>query len=64
MNALDWIALVLVVIGGINWGLVALWNFDVVALIFGSIPMLAVLIYVLIAIAAIYMFIMALKKHR
>lgn len=35
-NALDWIALVLLIVGGINWGLVGLFDFDLVAALFGE----------------------------
>jgi len=35
-SVLDWIALILLIIGGINWGLVGLFNFDLVTSIFGD----------------------------
>ncbi|NLF33221.1 MAG: DUF378 domain-containing protein, partial [Planctomycetes bacterium] len=40
--------------GGLNWGLVALFDWDLVAAIFGAIPVLASIIYLLVAISAIY----------
>ena len=52
---LDRIALILTVIGGINWGLVGLFRFDLVAFIScGSGTLLARIIYVIVAIAAIW----------
>jgi len=60
-SALDWIALVLVIIGGLNWGLVGLFELDLVQLIFGSIPILAKLIYVLVGLAGLYMLYYATK---
>ncbi|MBI4733282.1 MAG: DUF378 domain-containing protein [Rubrobacteridae bacterium] len=36
LNGLDWTALVLTVIGAINWGLVGFFNFDLVRAIFGT----------------------------
>ncbi len=55
MKVLNAIALALVVIGGINWGLVGLFNFDLVEVIFGSISqVLANLVYILVGIAALY----------
>ena len=36
LNALDWTALVLLIIGGINWGLIG-FGFDLVAAIFGTV---------------------------
>ncbi|MBW2974033.1 DUF378 domain-containing protein [Candidatus Woesearchaeota archaeon] len=61
-NALDWIALVLVIIGGLNWGLVGLFNFDVVAAILGSIPILQKIVYILVGLSALYMIYYLSKK--
>jgi uncharacterized membrane protein YuzA (DUF378 family) len=36
LNGLDWTALILTVIGAINWGLVGFFNFDLVRAIFGT----------------------------
>jgi len=54
MNYLDLITLVLVVIGGLNWGLWGLFEFDLVAAIFGELSFLSRIIYILVALAAIY----------
>lgn len=54
-NTLDWIAWVLVIIGGLNWGLVGAFSFDLVDTIFGSISWLANLIYILVGLSALYM---------
>ena len=63
MNALDWIAAVLLVIGGLNWGLVGAFKLDLVQLILGAIPMLANIVYVLVGLSAIYAIVrLALKK--
>ena len=52
MKTLQRIALILTIIGALNWGLVGLFEFDLVATIFGSSDnMIAKLIYILIAIA-------------
>lgn len=59
LNALDWIALILVIIGGLNWGLVGIFGFDLVAWIFASIYVVARIVYVLVALAAIYLIIIA-----
>ncbi len=55
MNAIGWIALVLVLIGALNWGLVGIFDFDLVEAIFGEMSPLSRLIYILVGIAAIYM---------
>ena len=36
MNTLHWLALILVIIGALNWGLVGLFQFDLVAALFGG----------------------------
>ena len=59
MKQLDRIAVALLVIGGLNWGLVGLANFDLVAAItgagdFGEKNPLGALIYTLVGLAAVY----------
>jgi len=54
-KVVDWIALVLVIVGGLNWGLVGLFSFDLVEAILGSIPVLQKIVYVLVGLAAVYM---------
>ena len=44
-NSVDWIALILVIVGGLNWGLIGLLNFDLVAAIFGMGSLLARVVY-------------------
>lgn len=55
MKALNIITLVLVIIGGINWGLVGLAQFDLVAAIFGGQDAaLARLVYILVGVSALW----------
>ena len=54
LNVLDWLALLLVVIGGLNWGLVGLFNFNLVATIFGDMTMITKIIYIVVGVAALY----------
>ena len=54
LNALDWVALVLVIVGGLNWALVGLFSFDLVAAIFGDMSVLARIVYVLVGLSAVY----------
>lgn len=53
-NILDWVAIILVIVGGLNWGLVGLFNFDLVAYIFGEMSGLSRIVYVLVGISAVY----------
>jgi uncharacterized membrane protein YuzA (DUF378 family) len=52
-STLGAISLVLLIIGGLNWGLVGLADFDVVAAIFGEGSLLSRIVYVLVGLAAI-----------
>jgi len=61
-NVIDWIAFVLVIIGGLNWLLVGLWQYNIVAEWFGSVSWLVTTIYVLVGIAALYMIYYVVKK--
>lgn len=55
MNALDWIALILVLVGGLNWGLVGFFQFDLVAKIFGEMSLVSRIVYDLVGLSAIYL---------
>jgi hypothetical protein len=61
-NSLDWLAMILVIVGGLNWGLVGLFGLDLVELIFGSIMILQRIVYILVGLAAVYMIFFATKK--
>ncbi len=54
MRPIDVVAAVLLVVGGLNWGLVGLLNFDLVATIFGAGSMLARIVYGLVGLSAVY----------
>ena len=54
MKAIEWIPMALLIIGGINWGLVGLLNIDLVALLFGDGTPVSRLIYTLVGISALY----------
>lgn len=53
MRNVYWVALILTVIGGVNWGLVGLFNLDLVAQIFGAGSGLAKVVYVLVGASAV-----------
>ena len=61
LNAVDWIAMVLVIIGGLNWGLVAVFNFDLVATLFGQMSVLSRIVYGLVGLSAVYLIYTATK---
>ena len=61
MKVIDWIAWVLVVIGGLNWGLVGIFDFDVVAAIFGT-SVVATIVYILVGLGALWLIISKIAK--
>jgi uncharacterized membrane protein YuzA (DUF378 family) len=61
MKSLNVVTLILVIIGGINWGLVGLIKMDLVATIFSFAPIITTIIYVLVGLSAVYQ-IMPLTK--
>ena len=54
LNVLDWVALVLVIVGGLNWGLVGIGGagWDLVAML--QVTWLVKLVYILVGLAAVY----------
>lgn len=54
MKALHIITLVLVIVGGINWGLVGLFDFDLVAALFGAGSTLSRIVYALVGVSALW----------
>jgi len=58
---IDWIALILVIIGGINWGLVGIFKLNLVEFLFAE-SLVANIIYTLVGISAIYTIVYILKK--
>lgn len=55
MKTLNWLAIVLIIVGGLNWGLVGFLNFDLVASIFGTMTFLSRAVYSLVGLSALYM---------
>ena len=54
MKVLNIIAIVLLLIGGLNWGLVGFFNFDLVTAIFGIGSVISRVIFGLVGLAALY----------
>lgn len=54
MKILDSIALILVVIGAVNWGLIGFFQFDLVAALFGTMTAFSRVVYALVGIAGLY----------
>ncbi|MFA5126857.1 MAG: DUF378 domain-containing protein [Patescibacteria group bacterium] len=54
LNGLDWLLLILLIIGGLNWGLVGLFDFNLVEALFGSVMIIAKIIYIVVGVSAVY----------
>ncbi|MBI1866361.1 MAG: DUF378 domain-containing protein [Candidatus Staskawiczbacteria bacterium] len=64
LNIIDLIAVVLVIIGGLNWGLVGLVDFNLVDTVFGSMSMLSRVVYVLVGLSAVYLAVILVKLEK
>lgn len=64
MKSLDKLALLLLVIGGLNWGLVGLLNFDLVATLLGQMSLLSRVVYILVGVSALVVGIKMLSKKK
>jgi uncharacterized membrane protein YuzA (DUF378 family) len=62
-NVVDYVALVLMIVGGLNWGLVGLFGFDLVATLFGPMTLLSRVVYVLVGVAALYGITLLFRKN-
>lgn len=54
MKVLDYLILILVVVGALNWGLIGFFRFDLIRVLFGNMTGLSRVIYALVGIAGIY----------
>jgi uncharacterized membrane protein YuzA (DUF378 family) len=54
MKQLDVIVAILLVVGGLNWGLVGIFNFDLVAAIFGDMSIVSRIVYAVVGLSALY----------
>jgi uncharacterized membrane protein YuzA (DUF378 family) len=62
VNAFDWTAVALLVVGGINWGMIAAFNVDIVSYVFGEMTILTRAVYALVGLSALYIAFSALYK--
>lgn len=62
MSTLDWVGTVLVIIGGLNWGLVGFFNYNLVDQVFGVGSSVTRVVYALVGLAALWMIVTVSKK--
>jgi uncharacterized protein len=61
MRAINTVTLLLLIVGGLNWGLVGLLDFDLVAAIFGEMSVLSRIVYTLVGVSALIQIVPLLK---
>lgn len=54
MKVIDTIALILIIIGALNWGLIGIFNFNLVEAIFGGLSAITRIIYILVGISGLW----------
>lgn len=64
LNPVDWIALLLMIVGSVNWGLVGLMNLDGVAMIFGGGTPASRIVYSLVGLAGLWGIVLAARLGR
>lgn len=55
MRTLSYIALTIAIIGAINWGLIGLFGFNLVAFLFGDMTLLSRIVYILVGLSGLYL---------
>ena len=60
-SALDWAVLVLVIVGGLNWGLIGAVKYNLVESLLGTWPIVVSIVYDLVGLAALYMIYITFK---
>jgi len=64
LNTLELIALILVIVGGLNWGLVGVFGFDLVAALLGAMSVISRIVYTLVGLSAIYTIAIVMKINK
>ena len=64
MKSIRTIALILVIIGGLNWGLVGFFGYDLVAAIFGEMSTLSKIVYDLVGLSALALIFLSFSKPK
>ncbi|MBS6195297.1 MAG: DUF378 domain-containing protein [Clostridiales bacterium] len=55
MKGLDYTALIITIIGALNWGLIGLFKFDLVAFLFGNLTWISRIVYLMVGLSGLYL---------
>ena len=61
LSAIDWVALVLTIVGGLNWGLVAVLDLNLVTALFGDTSLISTIVFALVGLSAIWLAVLSPK---
>ncbi len=64
IKSIDYAALTIAIIGAVNWGLIGLFRFDLVAFLFGDMSWLSRIVYALVGICGLYLITFYLNMNR
>ena len=53
LNPAEWVALVLIIVGALNWGMVGVFGFNLVAAVFGEMSVIARIVYILVGLSGL-----------
>jgi len=62
-NVVDWVAKVLVIVGALNWGLMGVWNYNLVTSLLGT-GTLTTVVYDLVGLSALWMIYMLYEEMK
>lgn len=54
MKTFDYIVLILIIVGAVNWGLIGFLQFDLVRVLFGDMSMISRIVYALVGLGGLY----------
>ncbi len=63
MQVLNWIAFIILAIGGINWGLIGIFNFNLVEWIFGGYNAGSIIVYILVLLSTLWLIASAIMNR-
>ena len=61
LSTFNWVALIIIIVGAINWGLVGLFKIDIIKVIFGDMTIFARMLYIIVGLAGLYLLILSFK---
>jgi hypothetical protein len=64
MKTIDIVTAILLIVGGLNWGLVGLFDFNLVSALFGTMSWVSRLVYILVGLSALYQAFAYWSVHR